>query len=74
MMHVSVPIDSTIEFIEETEISPLISKVKIKVCYVSDKPNHNKTVITKALAEELGKKLPGSPIVGYFNQENGDFE
>ena len=74
MMHVSVPIDSTIEFIEETEISPLISKVKIKVCYVSDEPNRNKTVITKALAEELGKKLPGSPIVGYFNQENGDFE
>lgn len=74
MMHISVPIDSTIEFIEETEISPLISKVKIKVCYVSDEPNRNKTVITKALAEELGKKLPGSPIVGFFNQENGDFE
>lgn len=74
MMHVSVPIDSTIEFIEETEISPLISKVKTKVCYVSDEPNRNKTVITKALAEELGKKLPGSPIVGFYNKENGDFE
>ena len=31
MMHVSVPLDSTIELIESTEISPLISKVKIKV-------------------------------------------
>lgn len=74
MMHVSVPIDSTIEIIEGTEISPLISKVKVKVCYVSDKPNRNKTVITKELATELGKKLPGSPVVGYFNKEDKDFE
>mgnify|MGYP006920942566 FL=1 len=74
MMHVSVPIDSTIEFIEETEVSPLISKVKIKVCYVGDQPNRNKTVITKELAEELGKKLPGSPICGAYNPDTGDFE
>ena len=46
MMHVSVPLDSTIELIESTEISPLISKVKIKVCYVGDEPNRNKTIIT----------------------------
>lgn len=74
MMHVSVPLDSTIELIESTEISPLISKVKIKVCYVGDEPNRNKTIITKELAETLGPTLRGSPIVGYFNQDDGDFE
>ena len=57
MMHVSVPLDSTIELIESTEISPLISKVKIKVCYVGDEPNRNKTIITKELAETLGPRL-----------------
>lgn len=74
MMHVSVPVDSTIEIIEGTEISPLISKVKVKVCYVGDEPNRNKTVITKELATELGKKLPGSPVVGRYNHDDKDFE
>jgi hypothetical protein len=31
-------------------------------------------VITKEVAVEMGRKLPGSPIVGYFNQETKDFE
>lgn len=62
------------EFINATEISPLISKCQVKVCYVGQDPNRNGTVITKKVATEMGKKLPGSPVVGYFDQESADFE
>ena len=71
-MHVSIPIENTIEVINVTEISPLISRCEIKVCYIGE--NRNRTFISKEVAEEMGRKLPGSPIVGYFNQEDGDFE
>lgn len=74
MKHVSVPVDNSVEFIWDKQISPLISHCQIKVCYVGNDPNRNGTVISRAVATEMGKKLPGSPIVGYFNQENGDFE
>lgn len=74
-MHKSVPkIDSPCEFINITPLNPLISKCQIKVCYVDDKPNRNRSVITKAVATEMANSLPGSPIVGYFNQEENDFE
>lgn len=62
------------EFINATEISPLISKCQVKVCYVGQDPNRNGTVITKKVATEMGKKLPGSPVVGYFDQGSADFE
>ena len=71
-MHVSIPVENTVEFINFTQISPLISKCQIKVLYVGQ--NRNGTFISKEVAAEMGKKLPGSPIVGYYNQENGDFE
>lgn len=73
-MNISVPVSNTMEFIEQTAISPLISKCSIKVCYVSDDPNRNKSVITKDVATEMGRQLPGSPIVGYYNEETQDFE
>ena len=73
-MHISIPINSTVKFINVTEISPLISKCEIKVCYVGQDPNRNNTVITKEVATEIGRKLPGSPIVGFYNEETGDFE
>ena len=73
-MHISIPINSTVEFINVTEVSPLISKCEIKVCYVGQDPNRNNTVITKEVATEIGRKLPGSPIVGFYNEETGDFE
>ena len=72
MMHVSVPIDHTVEFINVTEVSPLISKCQIKVCYIGE--NRNKTFISKEVAAEMGKTLPGCPIVGYYNKDNQDFE
>ena len=71
-MHVSIPVENTVEFINLTQISPLISKCQIKVLYVGE--NRNKTVISKDVAIEMGKKLPGSPIVGYYNPDNKDFE
>lgn len=73
-LHISVPVDNEMEFIDATEISPLISHCNVKVCYVSDEPNRNGTVITKDVATEMGKKLPGSPVVGYFNESTEDFE
>lgn len=72
MMHLSKAI-SPAEFINVTPINPLISKCQIKVCYVSDEPNRNKTVITKEVATKMANSLPGSPIVGYYNEEKNDF-
>ena len=71
-MHVSIPVENTVEFINLTQVSPLISKCQIKVLYIGQ--NRNGTFISKEVATEMGKKLPGSPIVGYFNPESGDFE
>ena len=73
-LHISIPIANTLEFINATEISPLISKCQVKVCYVGQNPNRNGTVITKKVATEMGRKLPGSPVVGYFSQATNDFE
>lgn len=72
--HISVPIDDSIELLEFEEISPLISKVKIKVCYVSDEPNRNDTIITKEFAKKMAVGLRGCPIVGYYNEDIQDFE
>lgn len=75
MKHKSVAlINSPIEFINITSISPLISKCQIKVCYVGDEPNRNHSVITKEVARSMANSLPGSPIVGFYNENTGDFE
>lgn len=74
-MHNSIAIDSPIEIIDITPtVSPLISKVQIKVCYVGDEPNRNGSVITKAVAKEMGETLRGCPIVGFYNENTEDFE
>ena len=70
----SIPLSSPIEIINVIPFNPLISKCQIKVCWVGDEPNPNKSIITKATATDLAKSIPGSPIVGYYNQETGDFE
>lgn len=74
MRHISIPLTSTCEFLEAAPISPSISKVQIKVCYVGDEPNRNGSIITKDAATEMAKSLPGCPIVGLFNADKGDFE
>ena len=75
MRHTSIPmLEQPCEFINITPINPLISKCEIKVCYVGDDPNRNKSIITKDVAREMANSLPGSPIVGYYNEAKGDFE
>ena len=73
-MHTSVKIGAPIELINITPLNPLISKCQIKVCYVDDKPNRNRSIITKDVARQMANSLPGSPIVGYFNDSDKDFE
>lgn len=73
-MHISIPVDQSCEFLEITPVNPLISKCQIKVCYVSDEPNRNGSVITKETARQMANSLPGCPIVGFFNDATGDFE
>lgn len=67
-------LSSPIEFIESSRISPFISKVQIKVCYVGDEPNRNRSVITKEVATEMAPSLRGCPIVGFYNEQKKDFE
>ena len=74
MKHNSIKLNTPCELINLTPVNPLISKCQIKVCYVGDTPNRNKSIITKEVARELANSLPGSPIVGFYNSNNGDFE
>ena len=75
MRHESIPLlEHPCEFINITPINPLISKCEIKVCYVGDTPNRNRSIITKDVAREMANSLPGSPIVGYYNEVTKDFE
>lgn len=75
MRHTSVELPE-IELIEieDSKISPLISKCKIKVCYVGDEPNRNRSIITKEVATQMASSLRGAAIVGYYNEAEGDFE
>ena len=73
-MHTSIKLDTPIEFINITPLNPLISKCQIKVCYVGDEPNRNRSIITKEVAKQMANSLPGCPIVGFYNEEKGDFE
>lgn len=74
MPHISIPIENTCELLNFTPINPLISKVQIKVCYVGEDPNRKGSIITKEVATEIAKSLPGSPITGFYNEETEDFE
>ena len=74
MRHVSIKLDYPAEFINIKPVNPLISKCQIKVCYVSDEPNRNGSIITKDTAREMANSLPGSPIVGFYNEYKKDFE
>ena len=73
-MHTSIKLPTPCEFINVAPINPLISKCQIKVCYVGEQPNRNGSVITKEVAMQMANSLPGSPIVGYYNEKDQDFE
>ena len=69
-----ITVQAPIELINIVPFNPLISKCQIKVCWVGYQPNRNKSIITKDVAREMANSLPGSPIVGYFNEATRDFE
>lgn len=71
MSGLSVATIKSPEFIEITSISPLVSKCEIKVLYVGQ--NRNRSFINKEVATEMGKTLPGVPIVGYYSENKEDF-
>ena len=72
MKHTSILIDTPCELINLTPMNPLISRCQIKVCYAGQ--NRNGSVITKDVLRQLANSLPGSPIVGFYNEATGDFE
>lgn len=72
MSHTSIIMNNPCEIINVVPYNPFISRCCIKVCYIGQ--NRNRTVISKEVAIELAKSLPGSPIVGYYNEATGDFE
>lgn len=59
------------EFINIEGISPFASKCEIKVLYLGENRNHS--FITKEVATEMAKTLPGVPIVGYYSENVEDF-
>ena len=69
-----IPMGQSIELINLTPVNPLISKCLIKVCYVSDQPNRNRSIISKETGIKLANSIPGSPIVGFYNETSEDFE
>ena len=71
-MNTSIPIENSVELINIREDNPNVSYCQIKVLYVGDNRNH--TSISKEVAWKMGSKLPGSPIVGYYNFDSQDFE
>jgi len=73
-LNTSIKLNTPCELINVTPLNPLISKCQIKVCYVGEEPNRNKSIITKEVAIDMANSLPGSPIVGFFNESKGDFE
>lgn len=74
MKHTSIKMNTPCEFINITPLNPLISKCEIKVCYVGDLPNRNRSVITKEVAKKIANSLPGSPIIGAWSEVAEDFE
>lgn len=74
MQHVSIKLDTPIEFVNVQPYNPLIAKCQIKVCWVGETPNRNKSVITKEVATKIANSLPGSPIVGFYDVEKEDFD
>lgn len=70
-MHISIPVEEAVRFINVTEISPLVSHCQIKVLYIGE--NRNGTIISKEAAEKMGKYLPASPIVGRYIDAARDF-
>ena len=59
------------EFIEVTQISPMISKCQIKVFYLGK--NRNGSFIDKETAIKMAETLRGNPIVAAYRADKDDF-
>ncbi len=70
----SQPILDSMEFLNTRPLNELLTEVVVKVCYVSDTPNNNDTVINKEVGRDIASALPGAPVVGYFKPDAGDFQ
>ena len=69
----SQAIVNTMEVLETKPINELVTEATIKVCYVSENPNQNNTVINKEVGRQIAATLPGAPVVGIYDKESGDF-
>lgn len=59
------------EFINIEPYNPLISKCEVKVFYLGE--NRNGSFIDRNAALKMANSLPGTPIVGAYNDEKEDF-
>lgn len=69
----SQAIVNTMEVLATKPINELVTEATIKVCWVAEVQNPNFTVITKDVGRQIAATLPGAPVVGFFNEETGDF-
>lgn len=69
----SQAIVNTMEVLETKPLSELVTEATVKVCYVSETPNPNQTVINRETGKEIAATLPGAPVVGLFDPETNDF-
>ena len=66
---------NTMEVLNTRPLSELVTEATIKVCWVDDeKPNRNNTLITEFVGREIAATLPGAPVVGFFKEEEDDFQ
>ena len=70
-MNRSIPKGSHLEFVNIQPLNPLISKCEIKVLYTGK--NRNRSYISKEVATKMANSLPGTPIVGQYFYQTGDF-
>lgn len=69
----SQAIINTMEVLSTRPLTELVTEATVKVCWVSETPNDNGTVITKEVGKEIAATLPGAPVVGFFDPNTGDF-
>ena len=67
-----LPTSSPIEWINVYAVNEYISRGTVKIFYTGK--NRNGSYISKPVGEQIAASLPGSPIVGLYNEDTEDFE
>lgn len=70
-MNKSIPKGTALDFINVQPLNPLISRCEIKVLYTGK--NRNGSFFSKEVANKMANSLPGTPIVGQYLLQAGDF-